>query len=182
MDGKCDHLQDIQHIPGMAYFTYISEFCSQLQPYQQDRCYLSNLLRNSSCAMKADTRCTYLILKLWHLEQVTTTQPSNQRADSVVSALQNGCVQPVLLTRRQSVPVLPHLFPAPTCNRTCWSNLSLRASSSCFRRASTSSIFLAVAFFLAFSARRSSLAYRIHSHVLSGAAPHSACTVGPRVL
>lgn len=56
------------------------------------------------------------------------------------------------------------VFPGPTCNRTCWSHLSLRASSSCFRRASTSSIFLAAAFFLAFSANRSSLACRIHSH------------------
>lgn len=65
-------------------------------------------------------------------------------------------------------------------NRTCWSHLSLRASSSCFLRASTSSIFLAVAFFLAFSASRSSLACRIHSHVPSEAASHTAWSLCDR--
>lgn len=84
------------------------------------------------------------------------------------------------------MPVLPHLslggqVPLSPCLRTCWSHLSLRASSSCFLRTSASSIFLAAAFFLAFSsASRSSLACRAHPHVPVRAGLPTRPQSGPR--
>lgn len=156
----------------------ISESCFQ------DHCYLSNLtkvtqLRNSRCEVKPDSRSTFNP-QTFASRKVPTTQPSSQQQDPIGSTLQNGHAQSVLMAWRKCLSH-PTSFLSPP-NGTCWSHLSLRASSSCFLRASASSIFLAVVFFFAFSASRSSLACRIHSHVSSGAASHSACSMEPRAL
>lgn len=181
MECKYNHLLDIQHIPGTTCFTCISESCFQLSA--RSLCYLSNLtkvtqLRNSRCEVKPDSRSTFHLQTLAS-RKVPMTQPSSQHRDPIGSTLQNGHAQPVLRHGGSAWPTLLLLSPS---NHTCWSHLSLRASSSCFLRASTSSIFLAVVFFFAFSASRSSLACRIHSHVSSGAASHLACSMEPRAL
>lgn len=121
-------------------------------------------------------------------------------ATGVLAPEAHGLPLPLLPTQEGTGPgMVPTLAQAPAkppgacsyksqqincCPRTCCNQRSLRASSSCRLRASTSSIFLAIAFFLAFSsACRSSLAcraaYMWPQSSLTRSPPDTWRTVGP---